>query len=141
MGHVSLPLQLLATLSAWSGLKRLGNTAPTYVRFGSGVSFHVDQRLNQSLNIGCSRSKRLVIPSASPGGSILLANGDVDLTPSPEFPPLHDYFKNLRIFYLRSGVNELDLQIIHGYFLPYILRNAVNIEELILAVRTEVFQK
>jgi len=85
------------------------------------------------------RTKRLIIPSALPSGAEFNLNGEVNVRAHTDFPLSHGYFKALRIFYLRSGSNELDLQTVHGYFLPYMLRNASHIEELILAVRTLIF--
>ena len=87
----------------------------------------------------CYRTKRLIIPSACPSGAEFNTNGEVNVRAHTDFPLSHGYFKALRIFYLRSGSNELDLQTVHGYFLPYMLRNALHIEELILAVRTLIF--
>ena len=55
--------------------------------------------------------------------------------PPKEFSYQHGHFTSLRIFYFRGGENELSVVNFQPYILPYVLRNATGLEELILAVR------
>ena len=61
--------------------------------------------------------------------------------PPKEFSYQHGHFTSLRIFYFRGGENELSVVNFQPYILPYVLRNATGLEELILAVRYGHYSK
>jgi len=50
----------------------------------------------------------------------------------------HTYLTNLKILYLRVGEGELSVSSIPEYVLPFLLRNARGLRELILAVRSSL---
>ena len=56
--------------------------------------------------------------------------------PPPEFPEQHKYFQKLKTLYFRVGEGELSIVFLPCYVLPYILRNASELKELIVAVRS-----
>eukprot|EP00090_Calanus_glacialis_P047559 TRINITY_DN9938_c0_g1_i3.p1 TRINITY_DN9938_c0_g1~~TRINITY_DN9938_c0_g1_i3.p1 ORF type:complete len:181 (-),score=53.86 TRINITY_DN9938_c0_g1_i3:29-571(-) len=50
----------------------------------------------------------------------------------------HSYLTNLKVLYLRVGEGELSVTSIPEYVLPYLLRNAKELTELIIAIRSNV---
>jgi len=50
----------------------------------------------------------------------------------------HSYLSNLKILYLRVGEGELSVTSIPEYVMPYLLRNAKELRELIVAIRSNV---
>jgi len=50
----------------------------------------------------------------------------------------HLYLTNLKVLYLRVGEGELSVTSIPEYVLPYLLRNAKELSELIIAIRSNV---
>jgi len=50
----------------------------------------------------------------------------------------HSYLTNLKILYMRVGEGELSVTSIPEYVLPYLLRNAKELTELIIAIRSNV---
>ena len=56
--------------------------------------------------------------------------------PPTEFSGEHKYFQKLKTLYFRVGEGELSIVYLPSYVLPYILRNAADLKELIIAVRS-----
>ena len=61
---------------------------------------------------------------------------DDSMSPPPEFSSDHKYFQKLKTLYFRVGEGELSIVYLPFYVLYYILRNAKNLTELIIAVRS-----
>jgi hypothetical protein len=63
-----------------------------------------------------------------------MAPASRDVLPEDMASP-HRYFSNLKTLYFRVGEGELALTVLPHYVLPYILRNANGLKELIVAIR------
>lgn len=59
-----------------------------------------------------------------------------NMIPPPEFTIDHKYFQKLKTLYFRVGEGELSIVYLPFYVLYYVLRNAVQLTELIIAVRS-----
>ena len=59
-----------------------------------------------------------------------------NMLPPPEFSNEHKYFHKLKTLYFRVGEGELSIVYLPFYVLYYILRNAANLTELMIAVRS-----
>ena len=70
-------------------------------------------------------------------GSHFSGNGGQDELPE-DIPANHSGFTNLKTLYFRVGEGELALTFVPTYVLSYILRNAVDLTELIIALRSYV---
>ena len=61
---------------------------------------------------------------------------DENNVPPIEYMGEHKYFQKLKTLYFRVGEGELSIVFLPSYVLPYILRNALDLKELIIAVRS-----
>jgi len=110
---------------------------------GSGTHHFLQVRGGQltSVALTCNTMTMntiVAIAESCPGLSQLWLRSNHLTTPESTTPVSlqHGYLRNLRILYFRVGQDELQIQHLPEFILPYLLCNTKGLKELIIAVRT-----